>query len=80
MRSERPPPPWTPEEMDAKLTELRADPAKAAAFHHSVGLFIWIRLGRGIPLETNQMSKANALVPARKGKRLVVRGTVAGWA
>jgi hypothetical protein len=25
-------PPWTPEEMDAKLAELRADPAKAAAF------------------------------------------------
>ena len=32
MNSERPPPPWTPEEMDAKLAELRADPAKAAAF------------------------------------------------
>lgn len=25
-------PPWTPEEMNAKLAELRADPAKAAAF------------------------------------------------
>jgi hypothetical protein len=32
MNSERPPPPWTPEEMDAKLAELRADPEKAAAF------------------------------------------------
>jgi hypothetical protein len=32
MNTERPPPPWTPAEMDAKLAELRADPAKAAAF------------------------------------------------
>jgi citrate synthase len=32
MNSGRPPPPWTAEEMDAKLAELRADPAKAAAF------------------------------------------------
>lgn len=31
MSSERPPS-WTPEEMDAKLIEFRADPAKAAAF------------------------------------------------